>query len=647
MCGICGFVSVEPLDAAAAGPVLDRMRASIRHRGPDDSGNFVDRHAALGHQRLSIVDLQGGHQPMADASGRYVIIYNGEIFNHPDLKAELERGGARYRSRSDTETILQLYARDGDAAVERLRGMFAFALWDTALRRLVLVRDRFGVKPLYYVHDHRGKLWFASEIKALIAAGAVRPELHAPALPDYLANHAPSGEETLFAGVRRLAPGTTLTWQDGRITERRYWDLSLDEGTADGDDDELAEEYLARLRESVRLRLMSDVPLGLFLSGGIDSAAICVLMADLMQEPVRTFSVAFHEREANELSFARMMASQCGTDHYETVLTPAGFFEQVPRLIWHEDEPMAHPSSVALNAVAELAAGRVKVVLTGEGSDETLAGYNRYRVTAASLALGDRYERYVPAVVRSGVREALREGSGHFALARKASRTFLGRSSALESLYLENFAVFDRESQARLFSAPMRGRLAGIDPYRAVNRALEDATRLDPVRQMLYADIKTYLPELLMKQDQMSMAASIESRVPFLDHRLVEFGWKLPSRLRLKGLTTKVILRKAMRGRLPAAILTRKKLGFPVPLATWFRGPYAAMLERVLLSGRAIERGLWDAQGVRQVLSEHVAGKRNNAQRLWSLLNLELWHRIWIDSEDLARVRQDLRAAAS
>ena len=392
MCGICGILT-RNLSLVPDRGLLERMRDLIAHRGPDGAGLYLGPGVGLGHRRLSIVDLAQGQQPMYSHDRRFVIVYNGEVFNHPALKTELEAAGVRYRTHSDTETVLHLYERLGERAVERMRGMFALAIWDSLERRLFLARDRYGVKPLYYVHRPDGTLIFGSEIKALLPALGGRPELNREALPDFLANHAPSGEATLFAGIMRLAPGHTMTWQDGRISIRQYWDVPVansSEAPPPGSRAEraLIAEFRERFTEAVRLRLMSDVPLGMFLSGGIDSAAITSAMATLVKEPIRTFSVAFAEREANELEYARLVATAYRTEHRETVISPAEFFAELPRLVWHEDEPLAHPSSVALYFVARLAARHVKVVLTGEGSDETLAGYNRYRVTEYNARLG-------------------------------------------------------------------------------------------------------------------------------------------------------------------------------------------------------------------------------------------------------------------
>src|SRR5678816_41551 len=343
MCGINGIALSSRSDSRLDQELIMRMRDCLVHRGPDDSGLFLDRNVGLGHRRLSIVYVSSGHQPMTNEDGSLHIVYNGEIYNHSDFRPELEAAGHVYRTHCDTETILHLYEEDGHRCVEKLRGMFAFAIWDQRDRKLFIARDRLGVKPLYYVYTDDGSLYFASEIKALLAAKAVSPQLNYNSLSDYLANHAPSGEETLFVGVKRLLPGHTLEWQDGRIDIKKYWDISfsVSEPTPQLSDKEYVEQWLEMFRTSVRLRLMADVPLGMFLSGGIDSSAIAALMSEMVSEPVKTFSVAFEDREANELEYARLIARQFKTDHHEVIVSPEEFFAALPKLVWHEDEPIA------------------------------------------------------------------------------------------------------------------------------------------------------------------------------------------------------------------------------------------------------------------------------------------------------------------
>lgn len=633
MCGINGIALSTRSGRRVETDDLARMRDVITHRGPDDAGIFIDGRVGLGHRRLSIVDVAAGHQPMTNEDGSLQIIYNGEIYNHADFRAELEARGHVYRTHCDTETILHLYEDHGEACVTYLRGMFAFAIWDAKQQELFIARDRLGVKPLYYAHLDDGSLFFASEIKAIFQANALRPEINFALLPDYLANHATSGEDTLYRGVKRLLPGHTLKWKDGRVEIRKYWDVSFaklkDDGRTDAD-------YIAEWRElfetSVRLRLMADVPLGMFLSGGIDSSAIAAVMSRMVDEPIKTFSVAFAEREANELSYARLVADAYKTNHHEVVVSPEEFFHALPRLIWHEDEPLAHPSSVALYFVSLLASQHVKVVLTGEGSDELLAGYARYRKTILNLSLGKLYRGITPSLVRDAMRGGVQNLPAS-RLRQKLLRSFLSVPPDIESIYFDNFAVFPLSMQPLLLSGETAERIGSLDPYAGVRAALAETDARSLLDRLLYADIKTYLHELLMKQDQMSMATSVESRVPFLDHKLVEFTCSLPERLKLRGGTTKYILREAMKGILPEPILSRSKMGFPVPIGSWFRGAYRSIVDEYVLSERAMSRGIFNSDFVRQLVTRHQSGAENHDERLWALVNFEIWQRQFIDGE--------------
>jgi len=638
MCGINGIALSSRSSRRVDAALIGRMRDCLVHRGPDDSGIFIDRRVGLGHRRLSIVDVAAGRQPMSNEDDSLHIVYNGEVYNHTDFRQGLEARGHRYRTHCDTETILHLYEEKGPRAVEDLRGMFAFAIWDQKKSELFIARDRLGVKPLYYVLSDDGSLYFASEIKSLLAARAVAPEINFQALPDYLANHATSGDETLFKGVKRLPPGHTLLWRDGQVEINKYWDIEFTANSphdeARRSDKDYIEEWTEMFRTSVRLRLMADVPLGMFLSGGIDSSAIAAVMSGMVSEPVKTFSVAFAEREANELGYARLVADKFKTDHHEIIVSPEDFFGALPKLVWHEDEPLAHPASVPLYFVSRLAAQHVKVVLTGEGSDEMLAGYYRYRKTIYNLSLGARYQRFTVEALRRAVRrriESLPRGSR---IKQKLARTFLCLPSDIESLYLDNFGVFRRAMQHDLLTRGAQERIGVLDPYVHARTYLKETDADTLLNQLLYVDTKTYLHELLMKQDQMSMAASIESRVPFLDHKLVELTARLPERMKLRGWTTKYILRQSMKNLLPEQILTRSKMGFPVPLGAWFRGRFRPVIDDYVLSERASARGLFDRTFVRGLVERHQSGAEDHAERLWMLVNFEMWLRRFIDGED-------------
>jgi asparagine synthase (glutamine-hydrolysing) len=557
MCGIAGFVSADglPRDAAA---IATRMRDVIVHRGPDEAGLYCDAHAALAHRRLSIVDLSTGQQPLANEDGRVHVVFNGEIYNHAEIRHELEALGHTYRTKSDTETIVHAYEQWGDEAVDRFRGMFAFAVWEQSRRRLLLVRDRLGIKPLYWTRAG-DTLLFGSEIKAILASGLVHAEANAAALPELLSTRYVSGTETLFAGINKLLPGHRLVFEHGDVRVRQYWDIPIvpklelgsekSEGKLEGGKASgaaIVEQFRSLLTESVRLRLMSDVPLGMFLSGGIDSSAIAALMARLVDRPIKTFSVGFEERAYNELGYAREVAEAIGADAHEVVIDDRDFFGALPRLVWHEDEPIAHPSSVPLYFVSKLARQHVTVVLTGEGSDELLAGYGKYPRIAMNWRAGTTYERMLPPALRQFVAERVVSAlPGR--VGRLARRSFLAMARTPEAMFLDNFAAIRLADQQTLLASPSPGELAGIRAYGA-SRAWFDRPPAGSslLTRLLYADMKTYLVELLMKQDQMSMATSIESRVPFLDHKLVEFAATIPDEWKLSGFTTKRVLREAM-----------------------------------------------------------------------------------------------------
>lgn len=632
MCGINGIAFSTQSGRQIDAGILCAMRDSIEHRGPDDSGVYIKANIGLGHRRLSIVDVAHGHQPMFNSDKSVTLVYNGEVYNHGDYRSELESKGYKYQTTSDTEAILYLYEEYGFQCVEKLRGMFAFAIWDEKKDQLFVARDRVGIKPLYYVHDAEGNLFFASEIKSLIESKAVQSEINYDVLPDQLANHGTSFDETLFKDVKRLMPGHYLVWKDGKISIKKYWNLRYEPKHTEKSDAEFVEQWYEKFKESVRLRLMADVPLGMFLSGGIDSSAIAAVMSEMVSEPIKTFSVGFAEREANEFKYARMVSEKFKTEHHEITITPEQFFEKLPKLIWHEDEPLGFVASVPLYFVSELAQKHVKVVLTGEGSDEIMAGYARYYKALKLLEYGKKYESLTPSFLRSVVRSGVKTLPNK--LNRKLNRTFLTLNSDVESLYFDNFAIFNKKMQSELLSDETKARIADANPYKFINHWFEADNAEELLDKLLYVDTKTYMQELLMKQDQMSMAASIESRVPFLDHELVEFTARMPLKMKLRGKDTKWILREAMRGILPEEILSREKMGFPVPIGKWLREDFRYLVDEYILSERTLSRGIFNADFIRRIVSSHFSGE-NHELRIFFLLNFEIWQRQIIEGEEV------------
>lgn len=630
MCGICGIYNFDrqtPVNRSH----LEAMNRRIVHRGPDDDGFFVSSNVGLAMRRLSIVDLQTGQQPVSNEDRTVWVVYNGEVYNHQDLREQLIARGHRFRSRSDTETIVHLYEDYGSECVQHLRGMFAFALWDGPRKRLLLARDRLGIKPLYYRLSNETFL-FGSEIKAILAYPGIKAEFNVGALSEYLAFGYLSGPRTLFRGINKLPPGHTLEIDaEGKLTLRQYWDLDLGEPLAEKSEKECRETYSAMLEGAVKSHLMSDVPLGMFLSGGLDSSAIAALMTKLRREPIETFSVGYEEEAFSELSYAATVAKHIGSNHHEVRVSFQEFFDALPKLIWHEDEPLVWPSSVSLYFVAQLARQHVKVVLTGEGSDETLAGYTRYAWTLWNARFDRLYRHLTPAAFRHFVRDSIAHSSLPIAgIRRRLQHSFLGRDGASwESFYFDNFySAFSEEAQEEILSET-----AAHDAGRPYEDALVfwSQSRGDVLSRLLYTDIKTYLVELLMKQDNVSMAASIESRVPFLDHVLVEYAVRIPERLKIRGLAGKEILKSAVRDLLPESIVYRKKMGFPTPWRGWLGGAQLDTIEKLLLDARSLSRGLFKQEPLAKLFSEHRGRLHDHGDQIWRLLNLELWHRVFID----------------
>lgn len=616
MCGIAGWIAParEGLDETA----LTAMLRAIAHRGPDDE-DFVRRPAGgacevfLGHRRLAIIDLAGARQPMCDDRAGLALVFNGEIYNFRELRQELQHFGHVFRLDSDTEVLLRAYQQWGENVVDHLRGAFAFAVWDGPREQLFLARDRFGEKPLY-CYEADGGLFFASEIKALLRLPNCRATTDLDAVWDCLAYRYVPAPRTLFSGIRKLLPGTVATWRRGRLTERRYWTSPDNErppaagyaGAAP------AAEFLARLDRAVESQMVSDVPFGAFLSGGIDSSMIVALMSRHCGQ-VNTFSVGFAEGGYSELGHAAEVARQFGTTHHELTIASADVIDELPKLIAFRDAPVSEPSDVAIYRLACRAAQDVKMVLTGEGSDELLGGYPKHVFERFAAPW-----HWLPGGLRRGIVAPL---------VRALPYRFRRAKTALANLNIEN----EPERFARWFGAldhRERARLSVLRPASPGGHALVARPDNTPLRRILYFDQTSWLPDnLLERGDRMSMAASIEARVPFLDHRLAEWVSALPDKYRVRGLSTKWILREAAKTLLPDSISKRPKVGFRVPVNVWFQGELRDYLLDHLQGSNSQTRAWYAPRELDRLLAEHIAGRQNHEKLLWSLLNLEIWHR--------------------
>jgi asparagine synthase (glutamine-hydrolysing) len=654
MCGICGIYEYGLSEGEITDSLVVRMRDTMTHRGPDDAGVYIseDRRIGLGNRRLAIVDLSpAGRNPMPNEDGRVWITFNGEIYNHQSLRPDLEARGHRYRSRTDTETIIHLYEERGLDFVHELEGDFAIALWDEDARRLVLARDRVGVKPVYYTLTG-GRLIFASEIKAILEHPAVSRDVDEAALYHYLTFMTTPAPQTLFAGIQKLPAGCLLTCNArGDVEVTRYWDAIVEDHNSAGSLDEqtISEELLRLLRESISKRMMSDVPFGVFLSGGLDSTANVALMAELMDRPVRTFTVGFRDNPAyNEIEEARYVARAYGTDHHEVMISQQDLLDFLPDLIFHQDEPIADPVCVPLYYVSKLARDSgTKVVQVGEGSDELFCGYADY---AFYLDLHHRVWRRLarlPATMRRAMAAA---GQGLYQAGatrmlpkgRKMLPDLLRRLAAGEELFWSGTFVFDEVNKHNLLTAAARKRLAaastGEGDFSSYSVVRSDLDRLlaskpdaDQLLRMIYQELKLRLPELLlMRVDKMTMATSVEARVPYLDHKLVEFAMSIPSHLKYHKGENKYILKRALRGVVPDRVLSRKKKGFGVPINEWMLDKLGGFVEDTLLNSALRRRDVFDYQFVKRMLTEHRSGRTNYAFFLWSLLNLTLWYEHWI-----------------
>jgi asparagine synthase (glutamine-hydrolysing) len=582
MCGIAGVVAAGgPVDASA----VTRMCDTLDHRGPDSRGLFSDDGVALGVTRLAVIDVDGGDQPIASEDGAVVVVCNGEIYNYRDLRADLARRGHHFSTDSDVEVIVHLYEELGDDCVERLRGMFAFALWDRRTRRLLLARDRVGKKPLFYAR-HGGRLWFASEPRAILATGSVPREVDHEAIDLFLHYQSVPAPRSAFGSMRKLPPAHTLSWEDGTERIRRYWRLSYRDRDPSLGEQEACERLREALLEATRLRLRSDVPLGALLSGGVDSSAVVAAMTRLSTGPVKTFSIGFDVGAFDESAYAREVAQHCGTEHHELILDDSAL-ELLPRLVWHYGEPFADSSALATFALSELASRHVTVALNGDGGDEALCGY----------------PRHVPPLP----------------------------DAPLERHYAERraYEYFDEDERAELYSPDFADSVAGNDWRVPVEESFFACDSADPLERTVAVDAERYLSDdLLVKMDIATMAHSLEARSPFCDHELMEFAASLPMALKVKNGRPKALLKRAVEPWLPQRTVERPKMGFMIPMEEWLAGSAAA---DVLLDPRALDRGLFRKERVEALVTEWRAGSGGHGYRIWTLLMLELWFRTYLD----------------
>lgn len=641
MCGICGIWEHGASEGRVDLSLVERMRDEMRHRGPDDEGAslFDDSHLGLGFRRLSIIDLSpAGNQPMRGCESKQVwIVFNGEIYNHAELRQGLEQRGHQYASRTDTETILHLYEERGLDFVNEIEGDFAIALWDAERGQLVLARDRVGVKPLYF-YNRDGRFIFASEIKAILRHPAVTPEIDEKSLYHYLTFLTTPAPRTLFRNIQKLPAGHMLVMKrDGAPQITQYWDALPNQALPDHSEADHKEKILGLLRDSIRKRMMSDVPFGVFLSGGVDSSANVALMSELMSQPVRTYTVGFEDnQELNELESARAVAKRFGTDHHEVIIGQEDMQKFLPDLIFHQDEPLADPVCVPLYYVSRLARDTGTIVVqVGEGADEIFAGYDWFR---KYVRINDQFWRQaekLPLSVRhslAALARPLMEASFNKRTAIELNR----RMGAGEPLFWGGAIVFDEDFKHRLMSSEMSAEVDGLSSYVAVKDHLDHVARLRPdsdfAARMSYLELKLRLPELLlMRVDKMTMATSVEARVPFLDHHLVEYAMSLPVDLKINGMSGKHILKRALEKVLPPDLLYRRKRGFGAPVREWFRGAGSEVLSGHIMNSSMRQRGLLNYEFIARLLGEHRRGARDWSFHLWALLNLSLWYNHWFD----------------
>lgn len=627
MCGISGLVYTDPRHPVDR-ELVRRLTTTLAHRGPDADGFFWGDGAALGHRRLSIIDLSTGDQPIFNEDRSKVVVFNGEIYNFAEVRAELIQRGHRFATASDTEAIVHAWEEYGEACVGRLRGMFAIALWDLRRRRLLLARDRVGKKPLYYVHDG-DRLLFGSELKALLGDPSVKRAVSVEALDDYLTFGAVPAPRTVYTGIHQLPPAHSLVWENGRVRTEEYWNPTY-RSVPPRSEAAWLEQFDAIFAQAVKLRMIADVPLGAFLSGGVDSTAVVAAMAAHSERPVVTTTISFADGAFNEAPHARAVAQSLGTDHTELVVEPRAV-DVLPRLAWHLDEPFADSSAVPSYYVARAARQRVTVALSGDGGDEVFAGYEwRYGLNL----LEARIRSMIPGPLRRVLGPLSAAWPKGDRLPRPLRWKFFMRNLSLtpEEAYFHDMSLFTPGDKAALLTDRFRRDLGGYTPLSQFRTHFDRVRGLDHLSRILYVDLKTYLPnDILVKMDRMAMANSLEVRSPLLDHEIIEFAATLPSEFKYRHGTSKYLLKRYAERRAPTSVIHRPKMGFSIPVASWLRGELRGTAEDLLLTDRALGRGYFNPDHVRGMWSRHQARQQNHSHHLWALMMLELWHRLFVD----------------
>ena len=629
MCGITGFVNAD--QAAVDRSVLERMNMAIAHRGPDDDGFFLNENAGLAMRRLSIIDVAGGHQPIHNSDKTKSIVFNGEIYNYQELRDDLETRGHKFYTKSDTETVIHLYDEYGINCLQHLRGMFAFAIWDSTEKSLFLARDRVGKKPLLYSHQENGDLIFGSEFQAVLQHPAVSREVDHEAIDNYLSYLCVPAPLTAFKQIRKLEPGHWLRWKDGQIETRRYWQPDFSKKIKISEEDAILETTRI-LRESTRLRMISEVPLGAFLSGGVDSSAVVALMAQESSTPVKTFSIGFEEQDFSELKYAKRVAEHVGAEYHEFIVRPNAL-DVIPTLVEHYGEPYADSSAIPTYYVAKETRKHVTVALNGDGGDESFAGYERY----SAMRIAEAYAK-IPAALRKALIEApvnlLPTSELKRSRFRDAKRFLQAANLPRTERYFRWVSTFYGDAKNELYTTDFAASLSGRKAASLLDQWFAAANGTGTLDATLLTDQMTYLPnDLLVKVDIATMANSLEARSPFLDHNLIEFAASLPESMKMKGLGTKTLLKKVAARLVPKEVIYRRKMGFGVPIGSWFRGEMKDFVRGVLLSEKSLKRGVVKPEILERYVNEHTTGERDHSFQLWTLLMLELWFQRFIDPQ--------------